>query len=165
MSDLRLQGSKVSCNRPRLAPHGLVQITAAEQEEQEHDHRIEIGVLRVIDGLDHRHDEGEHDADHDRHVHVGAPVAQGAERALDEGLAGIGHRRQGDQGREPMEEVAGLLGDVGDVAGPDGDSQQHDVHGGEAGDGETFQQPLRTAGLLFLHEAGLEGVCLVAEPA
>ena len=74
-------------------------------------------------------------------------------------------RRQGNERGKPMEEVAGFLGDVRGVAGPHRNRQQHDVHGRETRDGQTFQQPLRTAGLLLLDEAGLERMSAVAEPA
>ena len=42
-----------------------------------------------------------------------------------------------------MEEVARLRRDVGDVAGPHRHRQQHDVHGGKAGDREAAREPAR----------------------
>ena len=80
-------------------------------------------------------------------------AADRPQRALEERLARIGGGRQRDQRREPVEEVAGLLRHVGDVAGPYRDRQQHDVHGGEARDREALHQPARLAGLVGFRRA------------
>ena len=82
------------------------QAQKAQQEEQQHDRGVEIGVLRVRCGLHQRHAERENDADRDRHVHVGAAHAQRLYRRAEEGPAGIGDGGQRDHRREPVEEIA-----------------------------------------------------------
>ena len=92
-----------------------------------------------VDGESKRQDH----AERDRHVHIESPRAQGAQRALEERLTCISDRRQSDQSRKPVEQVARLLSHVGDVAGPDRNRQQHHVHGGKASDRQASQQPPR----------------------
>ena len=53
-----------------------------------------------------------------------------------------------------MEEVACLLRHVGDVAGPNRDRQQHDVHGCETRDPERHEQGPRGPGLIALGTTG-----------
>ena len=69
-----------------------------------------------------------------------------------------------------MEEVAGLRRDVGRVARPHRYRQEHDVHGGEAGDGERADELLHLAfgrrldGSRLIGPGGIaEGVELVDE--
>jgi hypothetical protein len=84
----------------------MVERAADQQEEQQRDRGVEIGVVAMLHGLVKAHAEGEQDADRDRHVHVGMAKTERAEGRTEEYLAGIGQRRQGDQGRDPMEEIA-----------------------------------------------------------
>ena len=118
-----------------------------QQEGEQHQRRIEIGVFGVIERLDDRHAEREQHADRDRHVHVEAARPDGANRRVKERPARIGRRRQCDQRRQPMKEVALLRRDVGDIARPHRDREQHDVHRREGGDAEAAQQRLRLAPL------------------
>ena len=53
VGDLRLQRREIAGDRAGLAPHGVIEIAAAQQKEQQHHRGIEIGVLGVVDGLDH----------------------------------------------------------------------------------------------------------------
>ncbi len=116
-------------------------------------------------GFGDRHDERQHDADGDRHVHVDGAGPERPQRALEEGPAGIGGRRQGDQRREPVEEVARRRVDVAAIAGPDRDRKQHDVHRGEAGDAEATHQAAFLGDSAVLLPLGHEGIGLEAERA
>jgi hypothetical protein len=98
-------------------------------------------VGRVDRGFVERKAERERHADGNRDIHVDVMRAQRPEGALEEGLSRIGRRRQRDQSRQPVKQVAGLLRHVGDVAGPHRHRQQHHVHRGEAGDREAFHEP------------------------
>ena len=64
-------GARVSAGAP-------VEIAADQQEEQQHDSRIEVDVRTAARGLEQAHAARQQNADRDRHVHVGAPVAQRA---------------------------------------------------------------------------------------
>ena len=68
--------ARLPANSARLAPHRQIEVAADEQEEQQHDRRIEIGVGGVDRGLVHREAERKRHADRDRHVHVDVPRAQ-----------------------------------------------------------------------------------------
>ena len=116
--------------RARPLAHHVVERAADQQEEQQRGRGVEIGVRAVMDGLVEAHAEGQQDADRDRHVHVGAAMTQRLPGRAEEDAPGIDEARQGDRGRQPMEEIARL----GIGAGPDGDRQHHDVAGGEARD-------------------------------
>ena len=116
--------------RARPLAHHVVERAADQQEEQQRGRGVEIGVRAVMDGLVEAHAEGQQDADRDRHVHVGAAMTQRLPGRAEEDAPGIDEARQGDRGRQPMEEIAHL----GIGAGPDGDRQHHDVAGGEARD-------------------------------
>ena len=61
-----------------------------------------------------------------------------------------------------MKEVARLRRDVGDVARPHRDRQQHDVHAGKAGDAEAERQAARFRGFFLLGAQRQEGVALIA---
>lgn len=113
--------------------------------------------------LEQRHADRQQNAQGDRHVHVERAHPQGRQGGAEEGLAGIGDRRQRDQRGKHVEQVAGFGRDVRDVAGPDRNRKQHDVGGGEPGHGERAQQgaPLRVGSGLEL--AGVERVGLEAE--
>ena len=90
--DLGLQGGEIAGDRARLAAHGVIEIAPAQQEEQQHHGRIEIGVLGVVCGLIERHAEREQHAERDRHVHVELPRADRAP-ARSGRTAGL-HRRR-----------------------------------------------------------------------
>ena len=94
---------------------------------------------------------------------LSVPRAHRAQRAAEERLAGIGRRRQRDQRRQPVEEIARLRRHVGDVAGPHRHRQQHDVHGGEAGDREALQQPFGLRGSRRLRRVRLERMGAIAD--
>ena len=106
----------------------MVERPADEQEEQERDRRVEIGVWPV----DHRFVEaqavGQRNPQRDRHIHVHAPVAKRVPRRAEEDPAREDEGRNGDQRRKPVEQVAGRIV----RARPHRDRQQHDVPGGEA---------------------------------
>ena len=107
--------------------------------------------------------EREDDADRDRHVHVDVAGAQRAAGRAEERLAGIGRRRQRDQRRQPVEEIALLGHHVADVAGPHRNRQHHHVHGRERRDAEAAQQEARLFDFRRLRARGLERIGLVAE--
>ena len=61
-----------------------------------------------------------------------------------------------------MKQVARLRRHVGDVACPHRNRQQHDVHGGKAGDGEALQQPFGLRALVCVDALGRERMSLIA---
>ena len=141
--------------RARPLAHHVVERTADQQEEQQRGRGVEIGVRAVMDGLVEAHAEGQQDADRDRHVHVGAAVTQRLPGRAEEDAAGIDEARQGDRGRQPVEEIARL----GIGARPDGDRQHHDVAGGEARDRQRPHEFAQSAVLrrgVGIVEMGLE---------
>ena len=52
---LRLQRREISGDRAGPPPHALVEVAPDQQKRQQHDRRVEIGMLGMIDGFDHRH--------------------------------------------------------------------------------------------------------------
>ncbi len=159
----RLQSRQVAGDRSRLAAHGVIERAPDQQEEQQHDRRVVIGMDGMIGGLYDRHGQGQDDAERNRHIHVERTRAQRAPGAQEERPAGIGRRRQGDQRRGPMEEIARLRRDVGDVARPHRHRQQHDVHGGEAGDRQATQQAAHLGRLLLLGTQRGEWIAVIAD--
>lgn len=133
---LATQGGEIFRERARATAHGLIEHPPDQEKEDEHDGAVEIGMLSVAQRLGHRHAQREHDAERDREVHGEASRPQAPERPLVKRLAGIGGGRQRDHRLDPVEQIAGFRRDVGHVAGPDRDCQQHHVHRGEARDGE-----------------------------
>ena len=160
---LGLERGDIAGQRPRLAAHGEIERAAGQQEEEQHDGAVEIDVVRRDRRLVERHAKRQQHAERDRHVHVDAAALERAQRALEERLAGIGRGRQRDQRREPVEEVARGRRDVGGVARPYRHRQQHDVHCGEAGDGERADIALHLAGGVGFRRAHLVGPGRVAE--
>ena len=141
----------------------MIEIAAGQQEGEQHQGSVEIGVFGVVNRFRHRHRERQHDADADRHIHVGVARPQGAQSGLEERLPRIGSGRQGNQRRQPVEEIALLRDHVADIAGPHRDRQHHDVHRGKGGDAETAQQKARLLGLHRFGADRLERIGLVAE--
>src|SRR3546814_5871599 len=125
----RAESRKAADRRACLLAHELVARAADEEEEHEHDGCIEIGMRSVIDRIVETHAEGEQHADGDRHIHVGAPMAERVPGGTEENATRIDQNGQGDGGRDPVEQVAHIrLG-----ARPDRDRQEHDIAGSEAG--------------------------------
>jgi hypothetical protein len=112
------------------------EIAADQQEEGQHQRRVEEGMGAGMHRLPERDAEGEQDRGRDRHVHVETAGAQREEGVAEEGQGGEGDRRQGDQRRDPVQEVAGRVA----RPGPDRDREQHDVHQREARDGDPGEQ-------------------------
>ena len=162
--ELGFQAGEIAGQQPGLPPHGQIEITAAEQEEQQHDCGIEIGVGGVVCGLVKRQTERQHDADGDRHIHIECPRPQAADGALKERLSGIGGRRQRNQRGQPMKHVTRFLRHVGGVARPYGDRQQHDVHRGETRKRETLQEPSRLRRIVSLNALRREWVGAKTDP-
>ena len=54
VGEFRLEAREIAREHARLAPHRQVEVAAAQQEEQQHDRRIEIGVGSMRRGLEHR---------------------------------------------------------------------------------------------------------------
>ncbi len=160
---LRLERGEVSCDRPCSPPHALVEIAPHQQECQQHDRRIEIGVLGVVHGLDHGHTKCKRDADTDRNIHIDVARAQSLKRRPEERLAGICRGRQRDQRRQPMKEIALFGNHVADVAGPHRNRKHHHIHGGERRDPEASQQKPRLFGFSGFRARGFERVGLVSE--
>ena len=120
----------------RAVAHHRVERASCEQEEQQHDRAVEIGVFTAGKGLVNAQPRGQQDADRYRHIHIGAAVPQSHCCAGEEGPPGIGDHGQGNQRRQPVEQVARHPTGTRPYA----DRKQHDVHHAEAGNGERTQQ-------------------------
>ncbi len=130
---------------PCPAAGPAIEIAADQQEEEERDRRIEVGMLLARPRFVQADEAGQRDADRDRHVHVGAAGAQGGEGRAEEGLAGIGDGGQGDGRGQKVEQRARRLAHRTVMARPDGDREQHDVGRGEARDRQGAQEIARLA--------------------
>ena len=67
---------------------------------------VYVHVFGAVQRLPQRDGIGERDGKRDRHVHVGAAVAQRVPGRLVEETAGIDQRRAGDEGGNPVEKIA-----------------------------------------------------------
>ncbi|OIQ66393.1 hypothetical protein GALL_520380 [mine drainage metagenome] len=162
-SGFGFQRREISGNRPRSPPHALIEIASNKQKSKQHDRRIEIGVLGMIDRLHDRHTQRQQNADADRDVHIDVARAQRPIRRPEERLPRIGRSRQRDQCRQPVKKVA-LFGEhIAAVAGPYRNGKHHDVHRGERRNPEAAQQKARLLNLSGLRVGGLERVGLVSE--
>ncbi len=142
----------------------MVQVAPDQQEEQQRDGAVEIGVVAAGEALLHA-DAGDQDhADADRHVHVGAKLPQGGEGRGEERHAGIGDRRQRDQRRDKMHQFARGRPHALHQTGPDADRQQHHVARGEPRHRQRAQQHPPGAVLPGLQRRGIEGDQPVAQP-
>ena len=140
--------------------HALVEIPAHQQEEDQRHGRVEIGFGAAVQALIKAHGQGQEDGERNRDVHVQAPDPQRRDRRAEEGLAGEGHGRHRDQRRDEMEEVPRR----GVGPGPDGDRQEHDVGGPEAGDRQRRQQSGRfPPGANGFQVAEIDGRARIAE--
>ena len=151
------QGQQALGGGARAAACPMVEVAADQQEEQQGHRGVEVGVFAAVDRLEEAHARGEQHAERDRHVHVRPPAAQGGEGGAEEGPAGEEDRRQRDQGREPVQQVAGRRSHVMEVPGPDRDRKQHHVAGCEAGDRQRDQQLLLAAVFAGALLARIEG--------
>jgi hypothetical protein len=127
-----VQGQQPLGGRAGPAARPAVEITADQQEEQQHHGRIEVGVLAAAHGLEQAHGGRQHDPYRDRHVHVGAAAAQRSPGRGEEWAPRIGDRRQRDQRREPVQQRPRRLAHALRVPSPHRDREQHDVAGGKA---------------------------------
>ncbi len=93
------EGQQVLGRRARLAARPLVEIAPDQQEEQQGDRGIEVGVLAALDGVEQTHPGGQDDGQRDRDIHVDPLGGQGAQCRAEEGRAGIGDGGQGNQRR------------------------------------------------------------------
>ena len=118
----------------RLTPGAPVEKAPDQQEEQQGDRRIEIGMRPAADRFPQADSGRQRHRERNRHVHVGPAGAQGLQRRAEEGPPGPSQCRQGDQRREPVEQTAGLGRHAFGVARPDRQRQQHDIGRGETGD-------------------------------
>ena len=123
--------------RPRLTARSMIQHPADQQEEQQGDGRVEIGVLAAVDRFRKAHAGDQHNPQADRHVHVGAALPQRRQRRGEERPPGIGDRRHRDQRRDPVQQRQCRRPDRIERAalpGPDADRDQHHVACREPGD-------------------------------
>ena len=157
-----LQGRQIAGDRARLAAHGVIERAPDQQEEQQHDGRVEIGVFGVVGGFHHRHAERQNNAERDRHVHIQGARFERAPGARKERPPGISRGRQGDQRRGPVEEVSCFRRDIGDIARPYRHRQQHDVHGGKTRNRQAARQPARLGSLCLLGALRHEWMSMIA---
>ncbi len=112
------------------------EVAADEQEEGQHDRRVEIGAGAGEAGLADRDGAAIRIA-----MEIGTSMSRRRARKRAEGRGEERHRREGDGGQrdrggDPVQQVAGGVGG----ARPHGDREQHDVHAGEAGDADAGQK-------------------------
>ena len=93
---------------PGAFAHDVVERSPDQQEEQQRNRSVEIGVRAMLHRLVELHAEGEQHAERDRHIHIGAPMLQGLPCRTEEYSAGVGQRRQRNDRRQPMKQVAGF---------------------------------------------------------
>ena len=106
----------------------------------------------------------QHHADADRHVHVGAALAQRGPGGAEERAASIGDGRHRHQGGHPVEQRPRRRPHVLQQPGPDGHREHHHVAGGEAGDRQRAQQFPPGAVLRRGEAGGVERHQPVAQP-
>ncbi len=133
----RLHGQKIAGGAAGLGAQLVVQVAADQQQEQQRDRRVEIGMPPVDRGLVEADADRQQHADRDRHVHVGAALAQRGPGAPEEGHAGEEGAGRGDQGGQPVEQGADALAHLlVQQPGPDRHREHHRVGGAEPGDAE-----------------------------
>ena len=121
---------------PRAVPHHAVQHPPGEQEEQQHYRAVKIGMGATGCGFIYAEAGCQQYADRDRYIHIGPTMAQRHRRRSKKWTPGISDHRNGDQSREPVEQIAGHAS----RAGPDADREQHDIHHPETGHRERADQ-------------------------
>ncbi len=129
------------------ATHHVVQRPADEQEEQQRNCRIKIGMFPAIEAFEKRHGRCQQHAEGNRHVHVHPAPRQRLECRAEEGLARIGNGRNGNQGGNEVEQVTG--GAL--CASPYRDRQQHDVGGGKARNSQRAHQGAQFTVVSLVH--------------
>ena len=92
--------------RAGAGAHQVVEVAPGEQEEQQRDGGVEIGMRLAVDGLEQAHEGGEQHAERDRHIHVDAAEPERIDRRIEEGPTGIGDGGKRDHRRQPVEQVA-----------------------------------------------------------
>ena len=121
-------------------------------------------MIAAARGLEEAHARRQDHRQRDRHLHGQTPAAQRLAGGLEERLAGIDDRREGDHGREPVQQVSGGRPHVLEGPGPNRHGQQHHVAGGKTGHRQGAQQesffPPVAAGELL----GVERDGPIAEP-
>ncbi len=95
---LRAQGGEIAGNSARAPAHRLFEGAPDQQEGEQHQGRVEIGVLGMMPRLDDRHAERQKHAHRDRHVHVEPAGHDRADRRLEERTTRVGGGRQCDEG-------------------------------------------------------------------
>ena len=151
----RREPDQVADGLPGPFAHHVIQRAPDQQKEQQRDRGIEIGVRAVLHRLVDAHAEGEQHAERDRNVHVGPPVPERAPSGAEEYPPRIGQRRQRNEHRQPVEQVARL----GFGARPDRHRKQHDIAGGKARDRkrpDQFGQRAVIPGGIDVEQMGLE---------
>ncbi len=78
--------------------HDVIKCAADQEEEEQGDGRVEIGVRATMDRLIEAQAISQRDADRDRHIHIGASAAQRAPCGAEEDAPGISKCWNGDQG-------------------------------------------------------------------
>ncbi len=125
------------CPRAHLG----IQRAACQQEEQQHHCAFEIGMAAAGDGFVQTETRRQDHANRNRHVHVGAPVAQRHPGAGEERPPGISDHGQRNQRGKPMEQLPRCPV----RARPDADRQQHDIHHAKARNAQRTVQALAFA--------------------
>ena len=113
--------------------------------------------------LIYRHQQGQHNADGNRHIHIQAAGAKGAQCAQKKRLTGKGGHRQRNQCGKPVKEIPRFGAHDAGITRPYGDRQQHDIHGAKGRNGEAEQQPFHLARFLAFHRTGIERIGAIAD--
>ena len=137
---LRVERQQPRRRPARAAPRAPVEVAPDQQEEQQHDRAVEIGVLAAARGLEQAHRQASTSPTVIGTSMLVRPRRSACQAEREERPAGIDDRRQRDQRREPVQQRTRRLAHALGVAGPDRDRQQHHVAGGEARDRHGAQQ-------------------------
>ena len=103
----------------------VVEIPAYEQEEDEADRRVEIGVTPALPRLGKADGQREDKADGDRHIHIRLAAPQRAPGRGEEGLARIDRAGRGDQRAEPVHRRARAVPHLLSEQGRPGRHREH----------------------------------------
>ncbi len=156
-----LHGSqRVGC-RVSLPSESRVEIAADEQEEQEHDGSVEIGVGAARDGCVQAERQRHKERQGNRDIHIELPASDGRPRGLKECAPRKQGCRNGDKRRQPVKLGAGLRRQV--RAEPQRFRHKHHASGRDARYGQGEQQTLFGARDGAVSLPGINRGCAIAE--
>ncbi len=162
--DRRLQREQIPRGASRLGPQLVVEIAADQQQEEQGDCGVEIGVRPAPQGLRKADRQGQEHADRDRHVHVGLAASQRAPGGLEERHAGVEGAGRGHQRAQPVHQ--GPSADahlLAEQPGPGRHREHHHIADAETGDAQGEGEPPAFAILQGPRFRGIKGGRRIAE--